>query len=235
MAQGGLVFAIWAWMAGFPFPSGQFFQIHGNKLKLHSVCHLGQASVLRVAHTMLFFCIRKHTLNLLFSKPVQFSVLIPVPGVLRHFHIVLPNMPLHGFLAFRIFCAHGTSWTVLAKICPAFVFPVTVPVCGGIVQCMVFRADHIIKIFIVYIRPPRMAVLLRLWSGIAGGKNSSAPEDPIADPGRFVGAVCYYCLVLRIVFTQFIVQGGKRHTGMDISRGNMYISFPPFTPQKGHR
>ena len=28
-----------------PFPCGQFFQVHGNKLKLHPVRHLGQASV----------------------------------------------------------------------------------------------------------------------------------------------------------------------------------------------
>lgn len=39
-------------MAGAPFPYCQFFQIYGNKLKLHPVCHLGQASVLRVTHAV---------------------------------------------------------------------------------------------------------------------------------------------------------------------------------------
>jgi hypothetical protein len=34
-----------------PFPNRQLFQIHGNKLKLHPVRHLSQASVLCITHT----------------------------------------------------------------------------------------------------------------------------------------------------------------------------------------
>ena len=34
-----------------PLPSGQLFQIHGSKLKLHPVRHLGQASVLCISIT----------------------------------------------------------------------------------------------------------------------------------------------------------------------------------------
>lgn len=61
-------------MAGAPFPYCQFFQIYGNKLKLHPVCHLGQASVLRVTHAVLLLRVGKHTLDFLFSQPVQLFI-----------------------------------------------------------------------------------------------------------------------------------------------------------------
>ena len=73
-------------MTGLPFPGGQLFQIHGSKLKLHPVRDLGQASVLRVTHPVLFLRIGKHTLDLLFSQPVQLCapILLILPSIFPH-------------------------------------------------------------------------------------------------------------------------------------------------------
>ena len=119
-------------MAGAPFPYCQFFQIYGNKLKLHPVCHLGQASVLRVTHAVLLLRVGKHTLDFLFSQPVQLFIHRYIPDMLRHLHIVLPDMAQHGFLALGVFGAHPPGGIGFAKILPALVFPVVLPFCGEI-------------------------------------------------------------------------------------------------------
>ena len=168
-AQSGPFATIRCWMAAIPFPGGQLFQIHGSKFKLHPVCHLGQASVLGVTHAVLFFRIGKYTLDLLFSQPVQFFVHRHIPDMLRHLHIVLPDMAPHRFLAPGAFGTYPSGRTAFAKISPAFVFPVALPVCGGIMQRTVLRADHIIKVLVIHIHPPGMAVLFGLGTGIASG------------------------------------------------------------------
>ena len=70
-AQSSPYTAIRPWMSGVPFPGGQFFQIHGSKLKLHPVRYLGQASVLRITHSVFFFGVCKDAFNRLFTPPVK--------------------------------------------------------------------------------------------------------------------------------------------------------------------
>ena len=204
-------------MAGFPFPCGQFFQIHRSKLKLHPVCYLGQASVLRVTHPVLFLCVGKHTLDLLFSLRYS-SLYCPMcrtSSACSTYSCQIWRMTVFSHLHF---CAHCSGWAVLAQIRPALVLPVSIPICRGIMQRTIFRADHIIIVFVVHIRPPGMAVLFRSRTGITCGKNSAAFEDPLADPWCFVGAVRHYGLVFRVVLAQFIVQRIKRYAVMDIPR-----------------
>lgn len=50
-------------------------------------------------------------------------------------------------------------------------------------QRTVLRADHVIKVFVIYVRPPGVAVLFGSGAGIAGGQSTAAVEDPLADPG----------------------------------------------------
>lgn len=76
-----------------PFTSGQLFQIHGSKLKLHPVCHLGQASVLCITHSVLFFGVRKDAFNSLFPLLVKIPVLRCIAGVVRQVLVILPHMP----------------------------------------------------------------------------------------------------------------------------------------------
>lgn len=55
-----------------------------------------------------------------------------IPDMLRHLHIVLPDMAQHGFLALGVFGAHPPGGIGFAKILPALVFPVALPFCGEI-------------------------------------------------------------------------------------------------------
>lgn len=55
-----------------------------------------------------------------------------IPDMLRHLHIVLPDMAQHGFLALGVFGAHPPGGIGFAKILPALVFPVVLPLCGEI-------------------------------------------------------------------------------------------------------
>ena len=57
-----------------PFPCGQFFQVHGSKLKLHPVRHLSQASVLRITHRVFFLGVREDPLNGFLSALVELRV-----------------------------------------------------------------------------------------------------------------------------------------------------------------
>ena len=147
----------------------------GDSLSKNLLVQSSQSSFLvckRVAHTVLLLRIGEYTLNLLFSQTVQLFVYRHMADMLRHLHIVLPNMAQDCFLTLGIFSTHSSAGTAFAKIGPAFVFPITVPVCGGIMQRTVLRADHIIKVFVIHIRPPGMAVLFAFWTGITSGKNA---------------------------------------------------------------
>lgn len=55
-----------------------------------------------------------------------------IPDMLRHLHIVLPDMAQHGFLALGVFGAHPPGGIGFAKILPALIFPVALPFCGEI-------------------------------------------------------------------------------------------------------
>ena len=57
-----------------PFPCGQFFQVHGSKLKLHPVRHLSQASVLRITHRVFFLGVREDPFNGFLSTLVELRV-----------------------------------------------------------------------------------------------------------------------------------------------------------------
>ena len=80
-----------------PFPCGQLFQVHGNKLKLHPVRHLSQASVLCITHRVFFLGVREDPFNGFFSALIELCVRRRISGIVRQFLIVLPDMPLHRF------------------------------------------------------------------------------------------------------------------------------------------
>ena len=118
----------------------------GDSLSKNLLVQSSQSSFLvckRVAHTVLLLRIGEYTLNLLFSQTVQLFVY-------RHLHIVLPDMTQDCFLTLGIFSTHSC----------------------GIMQRTVLRADHIIKVFVIHIRPPGMAVLFAFGTGITSGKNA---------------------------------------------------------------
>ena len=126
-----------------PLPSCQLFQIHGNKLKLHPVRHLGQTSVLCITHSVFFFgVVRKDAFNRLFPLLVKILVLRCITGIVCQLFVILPDMPLYGFYAILGMSAKLSGGTICANLGIAFVFPVAVPVCCRIFEDPVFRADH---------------------------------------------------------------------------------------------
>ena len=84
-------------------------------------------------------------------------------------------------------------------------------------QRTVFRTDHIVKVFVIHIGPPGVAVFFGLGAGIAGGKDAAALKNTLADPGCFVGAVRHHGFVLGVILAYFIVQRIKGYTVVDIA------------------
>ena len=83
----------------FCFPSSQLFEVHGSKFKPHPFGDLGQTSIKRIAHTMLFFGIGKDPLNGFFAFCVKLLIFRGVSGVVSQLLIVLPDVPQDGLYA----------------------------------------------------------------------------------------------------------------------------------------
>ena len=86
---------------------------------------------------------------------------------------------------------------------------------------MVLWAEDVVKVFIVNIHPPGKTIFFCFGAGIAGRENAAAFENSLADPGSFAGAVRHNGLVLRVHFTQFIIERIEGCAVMDISRGDV--------------
>ena len=117
-----------------PLPGCQLFQIHGSKLKLHPVRYLGQASVLRITHSVLFFGVCKDAFNRLFTPPVKALVLRCITGIVCQLFVILPDMPLYGFHVVFGVGAKLSGGTICANLGIAFVFPVRIWYSGQITQ-----------------------------------------------------------------------------------------------------
>ena len=125
-----------------PFPHSQFFQVHGNKLKLHPVRHLSQASVLRITHRVFFLGVREDPFNGFLSALVELRVRRRISGIVRQFLIVLPDMPLHRFDTVPGMRTPFSGRTGRADIWIALVFPISIPVRGAVFQGLVFGTYH---------------------------------------------------------------------------------------------
>ena len=86
----------------FPAPNCQFFQIHGSKLKLDPSGDCGQASVVRITHCVLFFCVSKHSLNGLLAHRVNAFRIFCFSDTLHSIQIGLPDVSGQEFLTFLI-------------------------------------------------------------------------------------------------------------------------------------
>ena len=78
-------------------PTGQFFEIHGSKLKPAPYGDLGQTSIKRIAHTMLFLGAGKDALDGFFALGIKLLVFRGVSGIVSQFLIIFPNMAQDGF------------------------------------------------------------------------------------------------------------------------------------------
>ena len=153
----------------FPFPISELFQIHGSKTKLHPVCNLGQACVSGISQTVLLFAIRKDTFNGFFPCLVHPLVNRSVPGIVCHFLVFLPDVPRNGFNEIFVLCAKMPGGTVAADLWIAFIFPVSIPVGGAVVQYLIFRTDDAVEMLVIYVLPPFMSAFHCLGTLIGCG------------------------------------------------------------------
>lgn len=169
-----------------PFPCGQFFQVHGNKLKLHPVRHLGQASVLRITHRVFFLGVCEDPLNGFLSALIELRVRRRISGIVRQFLIVLPDMPLHRFDTVSGMRTPFSGRTGGADIRITLVFPISITVRCAIFQGLVFGTYHAVVEFIIDILPPLVSILHGLRALVGCGKDSAIAEHFLADMRRFV-------------------------------------------------
>ena len=146
-------------MGIFPFPICKLFQIHGSKSKLHPVGNLSQARISGITQTVFLFGICKDTFNGFFPCLVHPLVNRSVPGIISHLLVFLPDVPGNCFNVILVICTKMSGGTVAADLWIAFIFPVSIPVGGAVVQNLVFWTDNAVEMLVIYILPPFMSAL----------------------------------------------------------------------------
>ncbi len=73
------------------------FQIHGSKFKPAPLAYLGQASEICKSHRVLFFCVRKLSLDCFFSFVIQLFHTVSMPYVLDLLKIIDPDVLRYCF------------------------------------------------------------------------------------------------------------------------------------------
>ena len=145
-----------------------------------------------------------------------------MPHIFGHLYKALPDVPCGRLFTLGVLCAHCPCGTLLAQIGSTLVFPVAVTVCDRVMQRFVFRADHIVKVFIVHIGIPGMVAVFGFGACIGRGQNPAAFKDSFADPRCFVGTVSSNNFVFGIMQADIIVQGVKGYAVVNISGSNVY-------------
>ena len=204
----------------FCFPFSQLFEIHGSKLKPHPFGDLGQTSVKRIAHTMLFLGVGKDALNRLFAFGIKLLVLGCVPGVIGQFLVILPDMAQDGFHAVFGVGAQLPCGTLGADFGVAAIFPVPVPVGGTVCQRLVFRADHAVIVFIINILPPLVSALHRHGALVGGGQHPAIIKYFFANVWSFVCGIRHNGLNFRECLYHFVINVIESHAVVDVAGGN---------------
>ena len=83
---------------------------------------------------------------------------------------------------------------MLANIAAAFVFPVTVPVGGAVMQHLVFRANHAVEVFVIHVFPPFVPALHGHRPLVRCGDYPVVIEYLLANP---------WCLKCRVGYDRF--------------------------------
>ena len=159
----------------FPTPNCQPFQIHGSKLKLDPSGDCGQASVVRVTHRMLFFCISKHSLNGLLAHRIHAFRVFCFSDALHGIQIGLPDVSRQELLSLLVCSAFRLVWAVSAILWRAAVTTLSILVGGGMPEFFSLRAEINILLGNIGVLPGTVAVLCSFVSGI-WQKSSSYPS-----------------------------------------------------------
>lgn len=202
---------------------GIFFEIHGNKFKPDPFADLGKASDEGVTHPMFLFGISETPLDRFFSLVIELSHPNCMPDVLNKLHAIHPDMLQDGFLmplAVRALCK---TWAFFAYLRTTFKLFIAFTVCCGILQNLIFRTDHTIKILIVNIFRWLEIAIFSTGTLVWKDGDAVAFEDFSGNCRRFVARIHYGKFDLWKSFNQAIVIQFKSHTVMDISSCHLNI------------
>jgi len=93
-----------------PRPCCQLFEVHSSELKPDPLRDSGQASVMRITHSVFFFRVSKHPLYRLTSHGVGLFAQIGFPYCVRYLYIFRPDVPGYRFLAVCVAVAAYSVW-----------------------------------------------------------------------------------------------------------------------------
>ena len=150
------------------------------------------------------------------TEDESISILRCIAGVVRQVLVILPDMPLYGFYAVLGMRAKLSGGTIRTNSGVTLVFPVAVPVCGGIFQDLVFRANHTVIEFIIDILPPLVAALHRLRALVSCRENSAVIKHLLANMGRLISGIRYNHFCFGKCFRYLVVYLIKSYAVMDI-------------------
>ena len=178
---------------------------------------MGEAAILRVTHGVFFLGVSKNPFYGFLAPRIQLLVFRRVTGVVRQFLIILPDMPLH-----RLDTVFGMGTQVPGRAVGtdfgvAFVFPVALPVGGGVAQGLVFRADNAVIIFIVNVLSPFMSALHRHGALVGCGQYAAVLKNLFADRGCLVSRIGDDCFHLRKRLSHLVIHIIKRHAVVNVS------------------
>ena len=173
----------------FPAPNCQFFQIHGSKLKLDPSGDCGQASVVRITHCVLFFCVSKHSLNGLLAHRVNAFRIFCFSDTLHSIQIGLPDVSGQEFLTFLICPTFRFAGAFAAVLWSAAVDSFSILVRSGVPEFCSLWAEISVLFGQVSIFPGTVGVFRSLVSGIRQNRNNPVINGPFGNPWGLVAGI----------------------------------------------
>lgn len=173
----------------FPAPNCQFFQIHGSKLKLDPSGDCGQASVVRITHCVLFFCVSKHSLNGLLAHRVNAFRIFCFSDTLYSIQIGLPDVSRQELLPFLICSTFRFVRAVPAILWRAAVDSFSILVRSGVPEFCSLWAEINILLRDIGVVPGTVGVLCSLVSGIRQNGNNPVIDGSFGNPGGLVACM----------------------------------------------
>ena len=180
----------------FATPNCQFFEVHGSEFKPHPACNPGQTSVVCITHPVLFFRVRKGTLNRLLAPCVNILPHLCFSNLFYQIQIFLPDVSLQDFLPLRICSALLTTGTTSAFFRRASVYSFSFFGCCGVTKRLSLRAGKRICSWIINVIPGTVSVFFASSACVRKNGDPVVIQNLLCNPRRFIcgihGDVFYF-------------------------------------------
>ena len=181
----------------FPTPFCELFQVHRSIFKPHPACDPGQTSMMRITHSVFFFCVGKNTFNCLFAHGVYFFSPICSPQLFYQIQVLLPDVRHQHFLAFFIRTAFFFVGAILAMLRIAAVRPFSFFVCSGVSQYSTVRTYIAVLFGVILVFPRSVYVFLVVVVCVRENGDSAIVNCLLCYPRGFENGRIY-CLIIKL-------------------------------------